>query len=73
MYVIILKEKGGLWSLPHWGQRKKMIIYQLTDKGMVGYPLIISRDQNIRRGRRPSWIFVGEIDYQGISDHSRIG
>ena len=42
-----------------------LIIYQLTDKGMVGYPLIISRAKNIRRGRRPSWIFVGETDYQG--------
>ena len=44
-------------------------IYQLSGKGVVGHPLIFSRDENIRRGRRPSWIFLGETDYQGITDH----
>ena len=39
--------------------------YQIFDKGVVGYPLIFSRDENIRRGRRPSWIFLGETEYQG--------
>ena len=43
----------------------KADIYQIIDKGMVGYPLIFSRDKNIRRGRRPSWIFYGETEYQG--------
>ena len=40
-------------------------IYQIFDKGVVGYPLIFSRDENIRRGRRPSRIFLGETEYQG--------
>ena len=35
-------------------------IYQISGKGVVRYPLIFSRDENIRRGRRPSWIFLGE-------------
>ena len=40
-------------------------IYQISGKGVVRYPLIFSRDENIRRGRRPSWIFLGETEYQG--------
>ena len=33
--------------------------YQLYAMGSVVYALIYSRDENIRRGRRPSGIFLG--------------
>ena len=36
MYVIILKEKGGLWSFPHWGSPpKKKSCYLIEIKSLL--------------------------------------
>ena len=35
---------------------------QLIDEGMGGYHFYLAETSDIRRGRRPSWISVGEAE-----------
>ena len=41
---------------------ERMDIIQLLDKGVVEYHFYSDETRNIRRGRRPSWIFLGEAE-----------